>query len=214
VRNLQASADSCGKIVTMSRQKGKHAPATTGGSASAAANAKAVALRCLMLVPRGHAAPADLLDGLTRRGVSVREVTDSPVVMVTLARQSHGMLVVIEPAAWSDLPHLIAAVRRYHPSVAVWRYRHDGQPRLDRMPGYRDTAAAVVATVPTQAPRPSPAPASAPIAVLNSTPVLPMTRTPSQREVEVDMKIVLTKEELEMLLGEFPETSRDEPASH
>ena len=85
---------------------------------------------CLLLVPRGYDAPADLLDGFRQRGVAINEAADAPAVMVSLSRRSYVALVIVEPAAIADAHSLARAVGRYYAGLPVWRYSKSGEPRL------------------------------------------------------------------------------------
>jgi hypothetical protein len=86
--------------------------------------------QCLLVAPRGYDVPVDLLDGLRRRSVQVREVTDAPTAMLLLARQVFTSLIILEPAAQPDAAALAAAVKRYYPRVVLWQYRWNTEPRL------------------------------------------------------------------------------------
>lgn len=82
------------------------------------------AARCLLLVPRGYDAPLALLEGLRRRGVSVREVSDGIGVMMELGLDGRGMLVIVEPGAVRDVNRIVGAVRRYYSRVVCWQYSY------------------------------------------------------------------------------------------
>ena len=90
--------------------------------------------RCLLLTPRGPQPPAELVNGLEQRGVTIAQATDVPAVMVALARQSFVTLVIVEPSLWKNCQELVRAVRRYHPAVALWQYIGERTPRLSRYP--------------------------------------------------------------------------------
>lgn len=93
--------------------------------------------RCLLLVPRGHDAPPDLIDGLNRRKVALREVRDAPAVMVALAEQRKRrpkVVVIVHPQAQSSAEPLVSAIRKYHHEVAIWRYDLEGDPSLRAWP--------------------------------------------------------------------------------
>ena len=90
--------------------------------------------QCLLLLPPGCEPPAELLGGLRKRGVSVRQVSDAPAAMVALARQRYLSMVIIEPDCLPQTGELAAAARRYHAATTIWRYAADDEPRLMRWP--------------------------------------------------------------------------------
>ena len=90
------------------------------------------ARRCLMLLPRGFDAPPELLRGMERRGVELREVNDPASAMVALARERFLAMVLVEPATQAEAASLRQAVSRYHPRIRLWQYRADHEPRLTR----------------------------------------------------------------------------------
>ena len=78
---------------------------------------------CVVLLGPGRARPESLLNDLTERGAQTRVVDDPAHVMVELAQQqSRAVVVVAGPQQTRRLPRLLAAVRRYYPQVACWRY--------------------------------------------------------------------------------------------
>lgn len=89
--------------------------------------------RCVVLVGKGGSAPGDLLGGLSRRGVATVVVAEPAEVMLELARQSTGALIVVEPDGQPWLDDLVQAVRLYHPRTVRWCYRPEhpsGQAQL------------------------------------------------------------------------------------
>ncbi len=89
--------------------------------------------RCLLVLPAGHDAPLDLIDGLQRRGVSVREVHDAPGAMAAVAAGRPGrptMLVLVEPDALRDATRLASTLHRYFPKLPLWRYAFGQDPPL------------------------------------------------------------------------------------
>jgi len=78
--------------------------------------------RCVVLVCPDGVTPVDLLGGLSRRGVSSRVVAEPADVMVELARQHTGVVVVVDPARQPGLVDLIEAVITYHPRTVRWAY--------------------------------------------------------------------------------------------
>ncbi len=79
-----------------------------------------------MLLGSGGAAPADLLSGLSKRGVSVTVVTGPAAAMVELAREPAGALIVVEPQRQTWLHEFIEALKHYHPRTVRWGYCKSG----------------------------------------------------------------------------------------
>ena len=189
------------------------------------------AMRCLLLATRGRDVPPELTSGLQQRGVTTDTTFDLPAVMVRLARQRFGTLVILDPPAWPQLDALAAAVRRYHPGVALWQYRFDADPRLERYAAESDAAtdrrsdagaelperAADAATAESSPPS-SPArnakheTRNDPAPIPSVAPSLPRSKPspspdPDEDDLGFDPGIRLTEEELAMLLDD------DEPAT-
>jgi hypothetical protein len=102
------------------------------------------ARRCVVWVSPGNSAPADLLGGLSRRGVNVAVVIEPARVMVELARQTTGALIVVEPGNQPYLSELIHAVKTYYPQTARWCYQARQAPaegQLSKLNGQADAAA-------------------------------------------------------------------------
>ena len=146
--------------------------------------------RCLLLVPRGRDAPADLLDGLRQRRVALSEVSDPPAVMAALARDSFDSVVIVEPPSMPDARALVLALAEYHPQVRLWEYRFEGATRLCSLDPA--TAAQDVTTEPPPEPEPV-------------VPAAPRSPEPVAlgEGAELDGPgVVLTEQELAMLLDE------------
>jgi hypothetical protein len=155
--------------------------------------------RCLLLVPRGHDAPLDLIDGLNRRQVAAREVRNAPAVMVALAEQRKRrpkVVVIVHPQAQSSAEALVHAIRRYHPDVAVWRYDFEHDPQLHAWP---------------DEPQPEPSVEVTPPAPVSPEPSAPDPATPDETPVDDLEPPLLSDEELAMLLGDddAEETEKD-----
>jgi len=157
--------------------------------------------RCLLVVPRGHDVPLDLLDGLTRRRVDVREVHDAPAAMVALAETGPSrpkVVVVVHPAAQSAAEVLVRAIGRYHGDVTVWRYDFAADPPLQPWPV--DSA-----NTPRREPQPDAdvptddEPAAAPTAPAEADPPSDAERLALDED---DDSPLLSDEELAMLLGD------------
>lgn len=178
--------------------------------------------RCVVLVGSRGAAPADLLSGLSRRGVSTTVVVEPAGAMVELAKQANSILVVVDPDSQPWLEDLIQAVRQYHPRTVRWCYRSQhpsGQPQLQPLTDRPHTGNGkrnpVQAPVPTQGPDVSthftlPNPRS-PLGRVQSQ--VPRERMRSlvvkvQGPAEVGEPLI-SEEELAMLLGPVPEESAD-----
>lgn len=169
------------------------------------ADASPTASHCLLLIPPGYDAPAELLGGLRRRGVTAREAANAPAAMVELTRRPYLSLIVVEPEAIEASGSLTAAVRAYHPHTVVWRYRAADEPRL------RPWSAASAATPAAAAsPKPEPVaaakPASGPAAeeLENELVDEPPRPIAEQQMDSPDAQVTLTDEELAMLLDEGP----------
>lgn len=85
--------------------------------------------KCLLWVAAGCDVPLELLDGLRRRDVAVRQVHDAPSVMAALATEGAKVLVLVEPAMLRDVERLVKAVRGYH-DASIWRYERGAMPAL------------------------------------------------------------------------------------
>ncbi|MHB1156308.1 MAG: hypothetical protein ACYC26_05650 [Phycisphaerales bacterium] len=85
--------------------------------------------KCLLWVSAGCDVPLELLDGLRRRDVAVRQVHDAPSVMAALATEGAKVLVLVEPAMLRDVERLVKAVRGYH-DASIWRYERGAMPAL------------------------------------------------------------------------------------
>jgi len=167
--------------------------------------------RCLLVVPRGHDVPLDLLDGLTRRDVAVREVHDAPAAMVALAETGPSrpkVVVVVHPAAQSAAEALVRAIGRYHEDVTVWRYDFAADPALQPWPG--DSA-----NTPRREPQPDAdvptddEPAAAPTAAEPTEADWPDEAERLALDEDDDSPL-LSDEELAMLLGDDePDSEKD-----
>ena len=165
--------------------------------------------RCLLLVPRGHDAPPDLLEGLARRRVRVREVNDAPSVMVALADSGAArpkVVVIVHPAAQGAAEALVAAVRRYHADVVVWRYEPGLRPALSAWPA--DETGQPLQTDPqpvpypfaaAEPPMPSEPQPPAGVATVEADGVNPAPAGLDDDDLEPPL---LSEEELAMLLGD------------
>ena len=94
---------------------------------------------CVLLRPRGVAAPADLLAALRRRAAGLTECDDPHAAMAELCRRvgrdreassTHLILTLVEPARIAGLDDLRASIDAYAPGVATWVYDHTANPRL------------------------------------------------------------------------------------
>jgi len=161
--------------------------------------------RCLLLVPRGHDVPLDLLEGLTRRKVAVREVHDAPAVMVALADESPRRpraVVVVHPRAMAAADPLVRAMRQYHDDVAIWRYDATEEPALHAWPDEPQPATSVTTDEAADADEP----VNATDEQLTSNDVteddLPTEAERLALDDDADDSQLLTDEELAMLLGD------------
>lgn len=94
-----------------------------------------------VVLMRGRDAGCDvLLRALSARGLSPQTVDDEPGAMLALAGLSHKglarrVLIVVEPAQWSRLAELLAAVGDYHNSAYCWQFdaRDGAGPMLSQL---------------------------------------------------------------------------------
>lgn len=115
--------------------------------------------KCLLWVSAGCDVPLELLDGLRRRDVAVRQVHDAPSVMAALAGEGAKVLVLVEPSTLRSLERLIGAVRSYF-DVSIWRYQRGAAPALAPYDAGPMEHAAEPPEVP-ESPTPSPKPHAA-----------------------------------------------------
>lgn len=164
--------------------------------------------KSLILLPRGCEAPAELLEGLRRRQVSVREVHDAPAAMTALARGRYLALVIVDPAAMSESENLARTVKSYHPELVVWQYRFDAQPALSH---YGKTNGASHGSGKPMPKSPTPPAAFKPAAAAPR-----MDRQESEHEtpprppVQSLEPVTLSDEELAMLLADDEPSGSDE----
>lgn len=172
--------------------------------------------RCVVLVDAAGAAPADLLSGLSQRGVSTVVVAEPAEAMVELNKQTSGILVVVDPESRPWLDDLVQAVRQYHPRTVRWGYRAQhpsGQAQLQPLADPSQTSAAQDKQTPVTDQDPD---ASLHFTLPN--PRSPLGRVQSQVPRERMRSLVvkvqgpaevgeplISEEELAMLLGPVPE---------
>ena len=77
--------------------------------------------RCLVLVCDETTIIQDLLSGLIKRGTRLQVVHDPCHLLVELAREPTGLVILAQPQQVSGLRELIVALRRYYPHTACWR---------------------------------------------------------------------------------------------
>lgn len=173
--------------------------------------------RCVILTGPDGSTPADLLSGLSKRGVSSRVVSEPANVMVELGRQRTAILIVVHTAQQPALVDLIEAVTKYHPDTIRWAYEPDhpsGKPQLVpfRYRSRPEIAKPKASPPPVEAVPPKPAPvvsldAPSPLGRVQSQ--VPPERVRSlivkvQGPAEVGEPLI-SEEELAMLLGPVPE---------
>lgn len=162
--------------------------------------------RCVVLVGRLNRPPDALLDGLEKRGASVRVVNDPPSAMVEMARGAR-VIVVNEPHTVRRLPELMAAIKRYYPRAKCWCFDQNtvGAPALRPIDCYDGKPRSAVESI---LPPLTPAPAATlpPTAPRRSTPAattrgngsgLLLIKPPEEGPL-------ITAEELAMLLEPLP----------
>lgn len=174
--------------------------------------------RCVVLVGLGGSAPADLLSGLSHRGVGTVVVAEPAGAMVELARETTGALVVVEPDGRPWLDDLVQAVRLYHPLTVRWCYRSQHpsgqaqlQPLTDRPPTGNGQNNPTHASAPADEPD-----VSAHFTLPNPRSPLgrAQSQVPRERMRSLVVKVqgptevgepLISEEELAMLLGPVPE---------
>jgi len=176
------------------------------------------ARRCVVWVSPGNSAPADLLGGLSRRGVAVAVVAEPARVMVELARQATGALIVVEPGSQPYLGELIRAVKTYYPKTARWCYQASqasAEGQLSKLNGQADAA---TARSPVQASPPPPSAQKAddpflgnPLGRVHQTGMRDRVRSLVVKVEAPDGlgEPLITEEELAMLLGPVPPAPDD-----
>ncbi len=184
------------------------APAPAHGSDSAST-------RCVVLTCAGGSTPADLLGGLSKRGVSSRVATDPAEVMVELTRRRTGILIVVDPIQHPALVDLIEAVTLYYPRTVRWAYHSthpSGRAQLQPLNG-RATSQAVnpqpKQQPPQQIEQPKENRLDSPSPLGRVQAQVPPERVRSlivkvQGPTEVGEPLI-SEEELAMLLGPVPE---------
>lgn len=172
------------------------------------------ARRCVVWVPCGHVAPADLLGGLSRRDVSLTIVTEPARVMVELARQTTGVLIVVEPGGQPSLHELIRAVKTYYPRTVRWCYQArpaPGEGQLCKLNGQADAGtdrAQRQNSPPTQAkPQDEGASQDSPLGRVHRTETHERIRSLVVKVEAPDGlgEPLISEEELAMLLGPAPD---------
>lgn len=164
--------------------------------------------RCVVLVGRLNRTPDVLLDGLEKRGASVRVVNDPPSAMVEMARGAR-VIVVSEPHTVRRLPELMAAIRRYYPRAKCWCFDPNavGAPALrpiDR--AAVKTKSAVESILPPTAPAPT---ATMPPAAPRRTTPTATTRGNGSGLLLIkppEEEPLITPDELAMLLEPLPDS--------
>lgn len=174
--------------------------------------------RCVLLTGHDGATPVDLLSGLSKRGVSTRVVAQPAEVMVELALQRTGILIVVDPTQQPALLDLIQAVKAYYPRTVRWAYQRahpSGNPQLQPLEDRATPAPVSKAKPPT--PKPA-APNSVTHESIEDDSPSPLARVQSQVPPERVRSLIvkvqgpaevgeplISEEELAMLLGPVPE---------
>lgn len=175
--------------------------------------------RCVVWVRTGCSVPTDLLGALSKRGVSTVVVVEPAGVMVELARQATGALIVVEPGSQPHLKALVQAVTTYHPKTARWCYQTrqpSGKAQLSKLNGQAPEGDTHLAPPEAQT-HPGTAPAD------KAQPASPLGQVHSQGSSERIRSLIvkvnapegigeplITEEELAMLLGPIPEDLGEE----
>jgi len=179
--------------------------------------------RCVVLTGASGMAPADLLAGLSHRGVNTVVVSDPAAVMVEMARQKTGVLVVVHPDKHPWLKELADAIRAYHPRCVRWGYDESENGKSPRLYPLNEQSACVIGQVEAGVDGPVHSETRHP-GYLVPDPKSPLGRAqaqiPRERVRSLVVKVqeggpahepLISEEELAMLLGPMPEDP-DQPA--
>lgn len=166
---------------------------------SASSPSTSTVRRCLLLSKSDQPIHPQLLKHLHQRGIETLVVHDEPAVMASLSLDQPVMLILHEPAHWPDCIELREAMVRYYPRIACWQFDATGRSSPLGLTPWRNIKTMAVVT-------PSPAP------------VEPVMNQP-ERDPRAPL---LTREEIEMLLGHDPapgngqsaNQQRPQPANH
>jgi hypothetical protein len=158
---------------------------------------------CVVLVSSQQAAPTALLEGLRRRGAKVSVFFDAPGAMVALHRSQ--ALVVVDPATAPRGKVLVGAVKMHLPHVVCWEYRPEPGGRGQLAPWGQGSGEQEVRPEP---PRRTPPNRSRPVAAApNPAPATPESQREEREPIE---PMVITPEELAMLVRPLEESERSD----
>ncbi len=102
---------------------------------------QAPTVRCILTLARsGRVPPVDLLEALAARRIEVRECVGVFSTMATLLEYQHQndsratAVILVEPGLHraGRAEELLAAIDRFAPGVACWKYDVSATPKLDR----------------------------------------------------------------------------------
>ena len=214
----------------MSNQSGDRSSRSNGKSD---APTKASGSRCIVVLCDAVRRPDALLNALRSRGVAPRVVTTGPQALVALRAHEADALIVDQPDSLSFTDELIGAVSMHLPSVVCWGHESiAGKSKLSKLvaPKVDVTSEPVVAVAPTQPAPIQPVPIARSVAapsprqlrLAGETAAYPSAHSPAHsaahplhelahapRSTETDDidQPLITREELQMLLGPSPRSS-------
>ena len=215
----------------MSNQSGDRSSRSNGKSD---APTKASGSRCIVVLCDAVRRPDALLNALRSRGVAPRVVTTGPQALVALRAHEADALIVDQPDSLSFTDELIGAVSMHLPSVVCWGHESiAGKSKLSKLVAPQiDVPSEPVVTAPPIQPVPiQPAPVQ-PVPIARSVaapsprqlrlagehpihfpahstahPLHDMAHAPRSTETDNIDQPLITREELQMLLGPSPRSS-------
>ena len=110
--------------------------------------------RCLVLTGKNATVSKELLRGLIKRGSRLHVVDEACRLLVELAQEAAGVVILASPQQIHGLRELLAALKQYYPRTACWRCETvNGQTRLLRVhkaTAFRDRSGAASSSTSTQ----------------------------------------------------------------
>lgn len=205
--------------------------------ASTETSAAPCAGRCIVVLCDAGHEPAALLEGLRSRGVTPRVVFSAPRALVSLRAHEAAALIVDQPTSHAYTDELVAAVSAHLPTVVCWGHESvAGRSKLSKLaassidatsPSARSAESAqpvpIARSVAAPSPRQlhltgeldvdgsSPAPAAeSPHRVAHPLHELAQLSPRSPEINDIDQPLI-SREELQMLLGPSPRSAGNVP---